>query len=96
MDRQAERVCTDQASVKELESLIDQLPTHGHMVLVMKNGSSCDGVVSKRPNVQVFRDAHEREGINAVCSCGDPTGRSGAGTYGSIRLYASNIWICAW
>ena len=65
MDRQAERVYTDQASVRQLESLIDELPTHGHVVLVMKDGSSCDGVVSKRPNVQVFRDAHEREGINA-------------------------------
>ena len=65
MDRQAERVYTDQASVRQLESLIDQLPTHGHVVLVMKDGSSCDGVVSKRLNVQVFHDAHEREGINA-------------------------------
>jgi len=64
MDRQAERVYTDQASVLQLESLIDQLPTDGHVVLVMKDGSSCDGVVSKRPNVQVFRDADEHEGIN--------------------------------
>jgi hypothetical protein len=31
----------------------------------MKDDSCCDGVASKRPNVQVFRDAHEREGINA-------------------------------
>ncbi|OOG43302.1 DUF3247 family protein [Rhodanobacter sp. C05] len=65
MDSQAERVYTDRASVRQLESLIDQLPIHGHVVLVMKDGSSCDGVVNKRPNVQLFRDAHEREGINA-------------------------------
>jgi hypothetical protein len=65
MDRRAERVYTDQASIRQLESLIDQLPTDGHVVLVMKDGSSCDGVVRKRPDVQVFRDANEREGINA-------------------------------
>ena len=65
MGKHAERVYTDQASIRKLESLIDQLPAHGHVVLVMKDGCSCDGVVSTRPNVQVFRDADEREGINA-------------------------------
>lgn len=65
MGKCAERVYTDQASIRRLESLIDELPTHGHVVLVMKDGSSCDGVVSTRPNMQMFRDADEREGINA-------------------------------
>ncbi|OOG65583.1 hypothetical protein B0E46_04380 [Rhodanobacter sp. B04] len=65
MGKRAERVYTDRASIRQLESLIGQLPAHGHVVLVMKDGSSCDGVVSAQPRVQVFRDAHEREGINA-------------------------------
>jgi hypothetical protein len=66
MGRQAIRVYTDQASIRKLESLVDQLPANGHVVLVMQDGSSCDGVVSTRPNVQIFRDGDEREGINAT------------------------------
>ena len=58
----AEHVYTDKASIRRLESLIDQLPAHGHVVLVMQDGSSCDGVVSARPNVQVFRDAAAQRG----------------------------------
>lgn len=66
MGRQAQRVCTDEASTRQLELLVDELSAHGHVVLLMKDGSSCDGVVSARPSVQVFRDADEREGIHAV------------------------------
>jgi hypothetical protein len=66
MGRQAEHVYTDPASIRQLESLIDELPANGHVVLLLKDGSRCDGVVSTRPNVQVFRDADENEGINAT------------------------------
>ena len=66
MGRQAERVYTDPASIRRLEALVGQLPANGHVVLLLEDGSSCDGVVSTRPNVQVFRDAQEREGINAT------------------------------
>ncbi len=66
MGRQAEHVYTDPASIRQLESLIDQLPANGHVVLLLKDGSRCDGVISTRPNVQVFRDAEEREGINGT------------------------------
>jgi hypothetical protein len=66
MGRQAKRVYTDQASIRKLESLVDQLPANGHVVLLLKDGSSCDGVIITRPNVQVFRDGDEREGINAT------------------------------
>lgn len=66
MGRQAQRVYTDPSSIQKLESLIDELPANGHVVLLMKDGSSCDGVISARPNVQLFRDPDEREGINAV------------------------------
>ena len=32
---------------------------------LLDDGSSCDGVVSVRPSVQVFRDPQGREGLNA-------------------------------
>jgi len=66
MGRQAHQVYTDTASIRKLESIIDELPANGHVVLLMKDGSSCDGVVSARPNVQPFRDADEHEGVNAL------------------------------
>ncbi|SHL80306.1 DUF3247 family protein [Rhodanobacter sp. OK091] len=66
MGRQAHQVYTDPASIRKLESIIDELPANGHVVLLMKDGSSCDGVVSARPNVQLFRDADEHEGVNAL------------------------------
>lgn len=67
MGRQAAHVYTDKTCIAELKQLVDQLPANGQVVLVMRDGSSCDGVVSVRPNVQVFRDLHDdaREGINA-------------------------------
>ncbi|RCS29641.1 DUF3247 family protein [Rhodanobacter denitrificans] len=66
MGRAAERVYTDRTSIRQLESLVEELPANGHVVLLLKDGSSCDGVVVTRPNVQLFRDADEREGINAT------------------------------
>jgi hypothetical protein len=63
--RQAPHVYTDPASIRRLESLIDELPGNGHVVLLLKDGRRCEGVISTRPNVQVFRDPDEREGINA-------------------------------
>lgn len=66
MSRQAERVYTDKSSIRHIEALVDELPANGHVVLLLKDGSSCDGVVSTRPNVQVFRDGADKEGINAT------------------------------
>jgi Protein of unknown function (DUF3247). len=66
MGRHANHVYTDTASIRRLESIIDELPANGHVVLLLKDGSSCDGVVSARPNVQMFRDADEHEGVNAL------------------------------
>jgi hypothetical protein len=66
MGSQALHVYTDPVSIHTLESLIDELPANGHVVLLMRDGSSCDGIVSTRPNVQVFRDPEQREGINAT------------------------------
>lgn len=72
MGRQAQHVYTDRASIHQLENLIHQLPANGHVVLLMRDGSSCDGVVSTRPNVQVFRDPDQHEGINATVSLQRP------------------------
>ncbi|MEO6799602.1 MAG: DUF3247 family protein [Rhodanobacter sp.] len=65
MGRKAEYVVTDEESIRKLESLVLQLPANGHVVLLLRDGSSCDGVVSVRPSLQVFRDHDDREGINA-------------------------------
>lgn len=66
MGQLAEHVYTDQAIIAQLEKLVDQLPANGQVVLVMRDGSSCDGVVCARPSVQIFRDGEAREGINAT------------------------------
>lgn len=64
MGRTAEHVYTDQDSIHHLEALVGELPTNGHVRLWLKHGGACDGVISERPNVQVFRDPGEQEGIN--------------------------------
>lgn len=66
MGQFAERVYTDPARIRRLEHLVDQLPTNGHVVLQLTDGTSYDGVVCERPTVQVFRDRKENEGINGV------------------------------
>jgi len=66
MGQFAQRVYTDPAKIRRLEDLVDQLPTNGHVVLQMNDGTSYDGVVCERPNVQVFRDFNANEGINGV------------------------------
>jgi len=65
MGRNAPCVLVAEDAIDRLEALVHQLPANGHVVLLLNDGSSCDGVVSVRPSVQVFRDAQGREGINA-------------------------------
>jgi hypothetical protein len=65
MGRKAECVLTDEGGIRELEMLVHQLPANGHVVLLLRDGSSCEGVVTVRPSLQVFRDHDDREGINA-------------------------------
>ncbi len=83
MGRQAERVYTDPASIRQIESLVDELPSNGHVVLLLKDGSSCDGVVCVRPSVQVFRDADEREGINATVQLERP----------DVPEWSQHVWL---
>jgi Protein of unknown function (DUF3247) len=66
MGQFAERVYTDKAGIRRIEDLVDQLPTNGHVVLQLRDGTSYDGVVCERPSVQVFRDGQANEGINGV------------------------------
>jgi hypothetical protein len=83
MGRQAQHVYTDPASIRKLESLVGELPANGHVVLLLKDGSSCDGVVSTRPNVQVFRDPDEREGINATVQLERP----------DVPEWSRHVWL---
>ena len=66
MGREAACVFTDEDGIRRLESLVHQLPANSHVVVLLQDGSRCDGVVSVRPSVQVFRDHDDREGINAT------------------------------
>jgi len=83
MGRAAKRVYTDRTSIRQLESLVEELPANGHVVLLLKDGSSCDGVVVTRPNVQLFRDADEREGINAVVRLERP----------DVPAWSQDVWL---
>ncbi len=66
MGRLAEHVYTEPSQIRRLEHLVEQLPSSSHVVLLLHDGSSCDGIVCEQPSVQVFRDRDENEGINAV------------------------------
>jgi hypothetical protein len=65
MAQYVERVCVDPADIRRLESLVADLQGNGHVSIVQKDGSVCEGVVSVRPTMQVMRDQSGREGINA-------------------------------
>lgn len=65
MGQSAPSVLVHEDAIDRLEALVHQLPANGHVVLLLSDGSSCDGVVSVRPSVQVFRDPDGREGLNA-------------------------------
>ncbi|WP_114239017.1 DUF3247 family protein [Dyella sp. C9] len=66
MGRVAEHVYTNPLEISHLEALIEELPANGHVVLLLNDGRSEDGIVCARPSMQVFRDSDENEGINAV------------------------------
>ena len=65
MAQYAEHVCVDPAEIRRLESLVADLQGNGRVSIVLKDGSTCEGVVSVRPTVQVLRDHDGREGVNA-------------------------------
>ncbi|WP_266180603.1 DUF3247 family protein [Dyella humicola] len=66
MGRLAEHVYTAPAQIRHLEALVAELPANGHVVLQLNDGTRHDGIVCTRPNVQMFRDGAENEGVNGV------------------------------
>lgn len=68
MGQEAPRVCTDEADIQRLVTLIARLPAHGRVALHMRDGTTVEGVVAVRSSAQVFRDPQQREGTNAVVS----------------------------
>ncbi len=83
MSREATRVYTEKADIQRLEALIAELPANGRVVLLMRDGRACDGVVSVRPNVQVFRDPQQREGINAEVKLERP----------DVHGWTQHVWL---
>jgi len=65
MAQYAEHVCVDPVGIRRLESLVADLQGNGRVSIVLKDGSTCEGVVSVRPTVQVLRHRAGREGVNA-------------------------------
>jgi len=65
MSRKAEHVLIDDESIRRLESLVCELQGNSRVVLHLRDGSTCEGVVTVRPSAQVFRDHADCEGINA-------------------------------
>ena len=76
MSRSAPRVCTARADIERVVALIAALPAHGHVVLRLRDGSTCAGVVRVRGSAGVFRDPQGLEGMNAgiILECPDAPG----------------------
>ncbi len=65
MGSNAQHVVTDEGDIRELEALVDELQGNSHVVLALRDGTTCEGVVTVRPSMQVFRDGEGLEGVNA-------------------------------
>lgn len=78
MSRQAPQICTTDADVRRLVTLISQLPAHGRVVLTLRDGKMYDGVVKVRASTQVLRNPQGEEGINAAITLENPEAPHGA------------------
>lgn len=76
MTRRAPTVCVADADVEQLAALIVALPAHGAVILGLRDGSTCAGIVHVRGSIQVFRDPNGVEGMNAelVLECPEVPG----------------------
>ncbi|HEX7813897.1 DUF3247 family protein [Dyella sp.] len=83
MGKFAEHVYTDQGRIHRLEALVNELPTNGHVVLQLRDGSACDGVICERPSVQIFHDGQHREGLNGVVRLERP----------DVPTWSRSIWL---
>lgn len=70
-------MCVARADIERLRALITALPAHGRVVLHLRDGSTCAGVVHVRGSMQVFRDPDGQEGTNAeiALECPEVPGR---------------------
>lgn len=66
MTSHASRVHRDPAAIERLQSLIAALPDGARVALKLEDGSELHCRVAARPLMQVFVDAHGKEGSNAV------------------------------
>ena len=65
MSSDAPHVVTDDAGIRNLEALVRELQGNSRVVLFLRDGSTCEGMVTVRPSMQVFRDHEGVEGSNA-------------------------------
>ena len=65
MASKAPNVITDEAGIRGLKGLVRELQGNSHVLLMLRDGTTCEGVVSVRPSMQVFRDPEGVEGSNA-------------------------------
>lgn len=72
MGRHAPQVYTLAADIARIEGLVTQLPSDAHVCIVLRDGARYSGVVSERPALQLFEDAHGVEGMNAQVRLDDP------------------------
>ena len=64
MSSDAPHVVTDDPGIRKLEALVHELQGNSHVMLFLRDGSTCEGVVTVRPSMQVFRDHEGIEGSN--------------------------------
>ncbi|MEO5830373.1 MAG: DUF3247 family protein [Rhodanobacter sp.] len=83
MGRHAARIYSDHTRIQQLDSQVAELPANGHVILQLKDGGSCDGVVITRPGRQVLRDDDEREGVNGVVQLERP----------DVHGWCRTIWL---
>ncbi|MEO8779337.1 MAG: DUF3247 family protein [Rhodanobacter sp.] len=65
MSSNAPYVVTDAAGIRKLNALVRELPGNSHVVLFLRDGNTCEGMVTVQPSMQVFRDHEGVEGSNA-------------------------------
>ena len=64
MSSTAPHVVIDDVGIRKLNALVRELQGNSHVVLLLRDGSTCEGVVTVRPSMQTLRDPDEREGAN--------------------------------
>lgn len=57
--------------------MIADLPAHGQVILLLRDGSTAAGIVHVRGSIQVFRDPQGVEGMNAEIALECPDAADG-------------------